>query len=88
MARRLIPLCLLVVLAITSCGDTSPSTTTSNAGQSSDSNASTTTSNPAEAAPSGDRPAAPDFSLELGDGGTYTLSAGEKPVYLVFWAEW
>jgi hypothetical protein len=24
----------------------------------------------------------------LGDGGTYTLSEGEKPVYMVFWAEW
>ena len=35
-----------------------------------------------------DRPAAPDFTLALGDGGTYTLSDGEKPVYLIFWAEW
>ncbi len=34
------------------------------------------------------RPVAPDFTLELNDGGTYTLSEGEKPVYLVFWAEW
>lgn len=35
-----------------------------------------------------DRPLAPDFTLELGDGGSYTLSEGAKPVYLVFWAEW
>jgi hypothetical protein len=35
-----------------------------------------------------DRPLAPDFTLELGDGGSYTLSDGAKPVYLVFWAEW
>lgn len=34
------------------------------------------------------RPLAPDFTLELDDGGSYTLSEGEKPVYLVFWAEW
>ena len=34
------------------------------------------------------RPLAPDFTLDLGDGGSYTLSDGEKPVYLVFWAEW
>jgi hypothetical protein len=31
---------------------------------------------------------APDFTLELGDGGSYTLSERDKPVYLVFWAEW
>jgi hypothetical protein len=35
-----------------------------------------------------DRPIAPDFTLELGTGGSYTLSQSEKPVYLVFWAEW
>lgn len=34
------------------------------------------------------RPVAPDFTLELGDGGEYRLSRGAKPVYLVFWAEW
>jgi hypothetical protein len=43
-----------------------------------------TTTAPAE--PQG--PIAPDFTLTLGDGGTYTLSEGEKPVYMVFWAEW
>ena len=31
---------------------------------------------------------APDFSLDLGQGGTFTLSAEAKPVYMVFWAEW
>lgn len=35
-----------------------------------------------------DGPVAPDFTLVLGDGGSYTLSESEKPVYLVFWAEW
>ncbi len=35
-----------------------------------------------------DGPAAPDFTLALGDGGSFTLSAEQKPVYLVFWAEW
>lgn len=34
------------------------------------------------------RPVAPDFTLELGNGGTYSLSEGVRPVYLVFWAEW
>lgn len=33
-------------------------------------------------------PLAPDFTLQLGEGGSYTLSEGAKPVYLVFWAEW
>jgi len=32
--------------------------------------------------------AAPDFTLALGDGSTFTLSETDKPVYLVFWAEW
>lgn len=34
------------------------------------------------------RPQAPDFTLELGEGGAYTLSEGARPVYMVFWAEW
>lgn len=33
-------------------------------------------------------PDAPDFTLALGEGGEFTLSAEQKPVYLVFWAEW
>jgi hypothetical protein len=32
--------------------------------------------------------AAPDFSLQLGDGSTFALSAEQKPVFMVFWAEW
>ena len=31
---------------------------------------------------------APDFELALGQGGTFTLSDEQKPVYMVFWAEW
>jgi len=31
---------------------------------------------------------APDFQLELGDGSTFNLRDEQKPVYLVFWAEW
>lgn len=31
---------------------------------------------------------APDFTLALGDGSNYSLSGDQKPVYLVFWAEW
>lgn len=43
---------------------------------------------PAETAPPVDGPPAPDFTLALGDGGDFTLSGEQKPVYLVFWAEW
>jgi len=31
---------------------------------------------------------APDFTVELGQGGTFTLSDEQKPVYMIFWAEW
>lgn len=48
----------------------------------------TTTTEPGATATTSDRQQAPDFTLELGEGGQYTLSEGEKPVYLVFWAEW
>lgn len=52
-----------------------------------------TTSSVADTAPetsavASGRPVAPDFTLELGDGGAYVLSEADKPVYLVFWAEW
>jgi len=47
-----------------------------------------TSAAPGETTTTSDREVAPDFTLELGDGGEYTLSEGEKPVYLVFWAEW
>lgn len=41
---------------------------------------------PTTQAPEG--PGAPDFTLALGEGGTFTLSDEQKPVYMVFWAEW
>lgn len=47
-----------------------------------------TTEAPDESATNPDLPLAPDFTLELGNGGEYVLSENEKPVYLVFWAEW
>jgi hypothetical protein len=33
-------------------------------------------------------PTAPEFTLALGDGTAFTLSAEARPVYLLFWAEW
>lgn len=40
--------------------------------------------------PPPDGPAAPDFTLSLGEdgGATFTLSEESKPVFMVFWAEW
>lgn len=39
-------------------------------------------------APTVDGPAAPEFDLALADGTTFSLDTVDKPVYLVFWAEW
>ena len=33
-------------------------------------------------------PAAPNFTMALADGGTFTLSEEAKPVYMIFWADW
>lgn len=33
-------------------------------------------------------PDAPDFILTLGQGGEFSPSAEDKPIYMVFWAEW
>ncbi len=33
-------------------------------------------------------PPAPDFTLELGGGGTFALSEQNTPVLIIFWAEW
>jgi len=31
---------------------------------------------------------APDFVLALGEGGEFSPSSEDKPIYMVFWAEW
>lgn len=33
-------------------------------------------------------PDAPDFTMALADGDTFTLSEEAKPVYMIFWADW
>lgn len=39
--------------------------------------------------PSGpDGDPAPDFTLALADGSSFSPSAETKPIYMVFWAEW
>ena len=66
---------------------TSPSTaatTSSVAGDTTPTEATTTSTT--QARPEGDP--APDFTVALGEGGSFTLSEEQKPVYMVFWAEW
>ena len=97
--RRLAAVISLIALVTTACaggdesGDSTPTSTepaTTATGESPDSTGpgSSPTTSPPAATTTSDRPLAPDFRLELGEGGTYTLSEGSKPVYLVFWAEW
>lgn len=95
--RRLFVILLVVAACGGDAGDgreeapaaPASSTTTSVAGTSTSTDTAPTTEGAADATTTtSDRPVAPDFTLELGDGGEYTLSEGEKPVYLVFWAEW
>jgi len=33
-------------------------------------------------------PIAPDFTMALASGESFTLSNEQKPVYMIFWAEW
>lgn len=45
-----------------------------------------TSNAPAES--SFDGPPAPDFELALSDGSVFKLSDEQKPIYVIFWAEW
>lgn len=102
--KRSIALAPIVALLVAACGGgdpaaEAPSTTVatlSPAGTGTTSPSSpgstvageTTTTTAATAPTTSDRPIAPDFTLALGDGGSFTLSDEQKPVYMVFWAEW
>jgi hypothetical protein len=63
--------------------DTSPTTESVAGGDET-----STTTVTADPLPQVDGPAAPDFVLALADGSAFSLSDEQKPVYLVFWAEW
>ncbi len=41
-----------------------------------------------EAGDSTDNNPAPEFVLALGEGGEFSPSSEDKPIYMVFWAEW
>ena len=68
-------------------GDGAADATATTAGES-DGGQDPTTAAATEAPPVVDGPEAPDFALTLGSGDTFVLSDEQKPVYLVFWAEW
>ncbi len=72
----------LVVAACSSTGDP-----TSAVG---DDSATSTTQSSSQGASGGkpEGPEAPDFTLALASGESFTLSSEAKPVYMIFWAEW
>ena len=88
--RSILAFVAALALVTGACG--APDTGTALAGGSSAPASVPSTSAPAGSAPADtavdDRPVAPDFTLALGNGGTFTLSAEQRPVYMVFWAEW
>lgn len=95
--RKSVALCLLALVASACAGESATTTSEADTGDTtvatSDTttttlNAVDTTTSEGDTTTTSDRDLAPDFTLELGDGGTYTLSDGARPVYLVFWAEW
>lgn len=80
-----------MVLLLAACTGGSPATTTvvDQPDTTVVSQADTTTApESTTTAPAHDREAAPDFTLPLADGTSFTLSEAGRPVYLVFWAEW
>ncbi|CAN5867271.1 hypothetical protein BH23ACT4_BH23ACT4_08530 [soil metagenome] len=94
--KRSVVVCLLVLVVSACAGDAGTTTSVDASGETSVVTSDTTTppgvgettTTPGETTTTSDRDLAPDFTLELGDGGSYTLSEGARPVFLVFWAEW
>lgn len=99
--RRLLLLIAVHALVLTACGPpaeevtattaqgaTVPSSSPDDPGTTTGSEAFPSTSAPVTTETTSGRELAPDFTLDLGEGGSYTLSKGASPVYLVFWAEW
>ncbi len=70
----------------TSAAAETPGTTSASSSEATTSGETTATEPASE--PDPNAVLAPDFTLELGEGGEFVLSAETKPVYLVFWAEW
>jgi len=87
---------LLVGLVLVSTACANPADTTTPTTATPDTTATTPTiptsgttgTTPTTTATAAEGPVAPDFTLDLGSGGTFVLSEETRPVYLVFWAEW
>ena len=86
--RLIVPIAALGLLVAACGGDgaapSSSSTTTTVTQATGDADPSAP--GPADGRPDG--PVAPDFALALGEGGSFVLSDEQKPVYMIFWAEW
>lgn len=65
--------------------DPPPSSTTTVSG---DEGEGVDTTAPPATEPPIDGPAAPQFELALHSGDTFSLEGEQKPIYMVFWAEW
>ncbi len=88
-ASLLIAVFAFVAAACSGGGDETPSTSDGGSVTTSPVTTSPVTTSPVgDAASQVDGPPAPDFTLALGDGGEFSLSAEQKPVYVIFWAEW
>ena len=73
----------------TSEASSSSSTTeTTDTVEATDQTAASSTTEATDPPPQIDGPTAPDFTFALADGSSFSLSAEQKPVYMVFWAEW
>jgi thiol-disulfide isomerase/thioredoxin len=90
--RQLVLLAVLIAACSTgqTMGDATTTTSPGSPTTSSTTPGSTVTSSslPQQASPDHDREAAPDFTLALDGGDVFTLSETDRPVYLIFWAEW
>jgi hypothetical protein len=86
MQKWIIFVATLAVVASACGGEDSAGTATST--EPAEMSASAPAVDATEPTPEVEGPSAPDFSLTLADGSEFMLSAEQKPVYLIFWAEW
>jgi len=85
--RRSAAVAVVAALCLVACGEPATSAGVTTSLPSIDGSSSTSTSSSSSTVTEA-LDAAPDFTLGLGDGGTFVLSEEARPVYLVFWAEW